>query len=130
MRPFGARGAVLLVVLITLLMMMALIGAVLSLASNQAVATSQVTNRYVRNYFRAHAGVVDARERIRLNDTSGLGGATDFEDPTYDPPAYFIDLYNDSMHTGAQASGDDVRVDIGPEDPSTGLRSVVATGLE
>lgn len=125
----GERGVVLTVVIIVTIMMLSLAVAVLSLAANQTRLSNSLAASNVRAQYRAEAGLVDARWRMRVNFTDDIGGG-DFDDPDFDPPAYFIDIDADAVHT-TRTGDDDVEVDIsavGAGQP--GVRTVDSLGYQ
>ncbi len=128
-RPSSDSGLVLTIVVITILMMLGLVAAVLSLAANQRLLSDELSSRHVRAYYRARGGVVEARWRIRNDQTADIGGGGTFTNAAYNPAPYFIDLDANAVHT-ARTDDDDVRVDIGALDAATGVRPVEVTGFE
>lgn len=125
----NVKGAVLTIVIVVIIMMVILVGAVLSLAANQRRAADNLAAHHARAYYRANAGLVDARWRIRVNETAEIGGG-DFTDPTFNPAPYYIDIDNDVVDTTLD-DGDDVRVDISAVGANqAGVRTIDAHGYE
>ena len=87
--------------------------------------TQVVVASRLRNYYRAQAGLVDARERIRNNKKINGFPATGFDDPA-STISYFLDIDNDAAFPdpggGAVPDGSDVRVTIWPQ--VNGLREI------
>ena len=124
------KGAALTAVIV-LTLILSLIGAyALTTGQNQARQVNAAAFHRAKIYYRAQGGVVDAMWRIRTNHIlpAWPAGST-FTDPTFDPPVYFIDIDTD-MPSANLVAGSDVKVDIGPVNNSTGLRSIDSTGLD
>ena len=109
-----ARGFALTIAIVTMAMVVALAAVVLTVAYHQRRLAKVVESR-TPAFYHAHAGVVDAQERIRRNTPPD-----DFSNPAFDPPAYSLDLDGDAVA--------DVIVDISAENPATGLRTIQALG--
>ncbi len=125
----GERGIVLTIVIIVTIMMMTLAVAILGLAANQSKLASSLAASNIRAQYRAEAGLVDARWRMRTNFTTDIGGG-DFTSPSFDPPAYYLDIDANAVHT-AKTDADDVEVDIsalGADQP--GVRTVDSLGYK
>ncbi len=125
----GERGIVLTVVIIVTIMMMTLAVAILGLAVNQTKLANGLVSSNVRAQYRAEAGLVDARWRMRANFTTDIGGG-DFTSAVFDPPAYYIDIDTNTVHT-AKTDADDVEVNIsavGADQP--GVRTVDSLGYQ
>ena len=113
----ASKGFVITIVVIMVFAILAAGIAVLALGYNQKRLVDQVGAGQIRGYYRARAGIVNARWRIRTNN-NGAGGY----EYNVNPPAYSLDLDGDSVN--------DVTVDIGTENLATGLRDIVVTGRE
>jgi Tfp pilus assembly protein PilX len=113
------KGVALTLVIIVTLLLTILAGAALSTSFNQRKLSSKAVGSRSKNYYAAKGGLVDAFERLRKNDTTGLTPAAPvngFDDPTYNPKAYTVDV-----------GGLSVSVTISEVVSATGLRTVQAT---
>lgn len=108
------RGIALTLVIIIIVSVSMVTAAALTFGYNQRLAARKVVSSRTEAYFFASAGLVDAGEAIRRD----AGG--NFADPAFNPAPYSLDVDGDRV--------DDVTVDIGPRDPATGLRRILATG--
>lgn len=115
MRSRSQQGLVLTLAITTILLIMSVAGAALTLAYNQRLLTDDLAAQRTRSYWYAQAGVVDAQWRIRTN----FGGNYA---PAMDPAAYSIDVDGDGDN--------DVTVDIGVENSTTRLRPIVVNATE
>ena len=113
------RGIAMTIVVMTILLLTLVAGSVLTVGYHQRLLSRSVDGK-MKAFYWAHAGLVDAQERIRRNPAP-------FNNPTYNDPPYTLDL------DGALPLND-VTVDIGPESttagPTYGLRTVVVVGRE
>jgi Tfp pilus assembly protein PilX len=113
------KGIALTLVIIVILLLTILAGAALSTSFNQRKLSSKAVGNRSQNFYAAKGGSVDAFERLRKNDTTGLtptAPANGFDDPTYNPNPYTVNV-------GALP----VSVDISAVNATTGLRTVKAT---
>lgn len=111
----GDRGAALTLAIVIVMILSTLAAVALALAYNYRMMRDGLTAQHARAHFRAQAGVVDARWRIRNN--FGM----DFTVAANDPAPYDIDIDGDGTN--------DVTVDIGPAD-GNGLRPIQSVGAE
>ena len=112
------RGIAMILAIITMLLILTVAGAILTLAYNQRRLGAGVGEAKLRAYYRAKAGLVDAQWRIRT-DPGGLfaAGGT-----LYDPMPYTLDTDGDGT--------DDVMADLGPiADATTAARRIDVRGL-
>ncbi len=118
----GQSGLALTLVMVILMLLAATGGYVINLSYNQKRFLDSTSGNRIKAYYWAQAGIVNANTRIGENYTGGLlgGGGTNFNEPSYDPAPYALDMDGDGVN--------DVTVDIGTKDASTGLRPIVATG--
>lgn len=123
------EGIALIAVVFLLAALALILGYSMNFAQNQRRLLNSLTKERMQNYYKAQSGVVDANWRIRTNTLlEGWGGAG-FTDANFNPPAYYIDLETDAV-TSAQTDASDVKVDIGPVNGATGLRTIESTGLD
>ncbi|GEM_PF-1636361 len=133
-RRENQKGMILAIVTILLFLLTSLSLYALVAALNQRLLVDKASGSYIRTYYYARAGLVDAHWLIRNNDPEHrLNNPGLFTDPNYDPPAYCLDLVDDTFSVPApgQSCGPraEIMVDIGPVNtasgqPTTGLRTI------
>ena len=120
------RGVALIVVVVVVLMLTAIAGYMMQLGFNQRKLTQIAGGQRAKTYFRAQAAIVEANWRIRTDYTAGLapGGVApfNFANDLYDPGSKDIDVDGNGTM--------DARFDIGPANPVTKVREILATGLD
>ena len=135
-------GFVLALTIIVIVILTFVVMLVLSLGVHQKTLADAVSGTRMVAYYRSQAGIVDAQWRIRENvihlDKNGdlnsdlVDNGKDFSFPEWDPPAYYIDLDDDttSLTRRSVAGGniDDVQVDIGPIE--NGTRAIDSVGYD
>ncbi|MCG3176029.1 MAG: hypothetical protein MOGMAGMI_00967 [Candidatus Omnitrophica bacterium] len=114
-RLLGERGIALTITIILIIASALLAAAALSVGYQYRRLREGVGALHTQAYYRAQAGVVDARWRIRNNIGANylLAGT--------DPAPYQLDIDGDAVM--------DVTVDIGAAD-GNGLRQILATGRD
>lgn len=120
-RALGERGVALLMTIILIVGMTLLAAAALNASFQYRNLRESIGVRHTQSRYRAQAGVVDARWRIR-NNVQG-----DYRVAAFDPAPYELDIDNDGTM--------DVTVDIGPAviDPAGAnnlLRPIRSTSRE
>ncbi len=108
-------GIALTLAIIMILVMIVLGIVALSLAYNYRTLSDSISVSHTRAYFRAQAGIVDARWRIRNN----IG--VDFRVATNTLGPYSLDIDGDGVN--------DVTITIGAAN-AQGLRTISSQGLE
>jgi len=109
------RGAALTLAIVVAMILSVLAAVALTLGYNYRRLRDGLTVIHAASHFRAQAGLVDARWRIRNN----IGG--DYTVAAFDPAAYQLDIDG--------SGNNDVTVDIGPAD-GNGLRPISSVGRE
>ena len=104
------------IVIIVIVIMAFLATLITTLGYNQRKLSDSAGGRRAKIYYQAQAGVIEARWRIREN----IGG--NFTTDAYDPAPYSIDVDGDGTN--------DCDIDIGPANPVTKQRAIVATGKD
>lgn len=108
----------------------------------QNAVTEVVVGARVRNYYKAWAGLVDARERIQNNKLL-TGWSTlppdpaGFTNPLWPsaPVSYCIDIESDKATVALKADGScadsnaDVKVTISNQDSTTNLRTITCASI-
>ena len=137
-RKLDQKGAALTVAIIFAMIIALVAGYVLTFGYNQTRQIETVGVRRTAIYYRAQAGVVDAAWRIRTF-SAPPGTACSLSADNCDPAIYYIDIDTDTASSGETAESD-VKIDIGPRDTplvnigagdsNSGLRKILATGLD
>ena len=114
MKIRSSKGIALAVALVTILCLLTVAGAILTLGYNFNLIINNMGGTRSVDYYKAQAGVVDAQWRLRTN----FGGIN----TVLDPPSYQLDIDGDATN--------DVQVDIGPViDPLTQTRQIISESL-
>ncbi len=127
------------VAIMTIIMIAILAVVVLTLAYNQSRLARGVAQGRTRALYRAQAGLVDAKERIRLSSCPACKGSCtvcnaacagcDYENVGFDPDTYYLDLETGSSSPTFVAGVSDAEVVMGQGDANN-IRQIVATGYE
>ena len=153
MRNLGSQGFILPFVLVVMIMLSGAALYVLSAAANQKVMTNQIAQSHMTSFYNAQAGIVDASWRIRNNYVNALMPDTTNPDPSqrstgtsfdgsinplnngFNPLPYYLDLSvtppapaNPSGFYATEPTPWSCKVDIGPVNAATGVRSIEVTG--
>lgn len=118
-------------VIIVLIILMLLGFYVTNLAYNYSRTMGIFQSDRGAAYQHSQAGIVDATERIRKNLAADIGGGPNgFNDPTFNPAPYHLDLDANPptpSTAAARPNGYEVTVDIGPvnDDPARHVSGLV-----